>query len=353
MGKSLSAGKTPRIAIGRVSGDVSVVGWEGEEVLIKADDDAIDLRHDGEDISISCQDDLSVRMPKDGSLSVESVDGDMAIRNVMGKVYIKDVAGDLSVRDVNAITVDNAGSDVTLRGAMGEIRVKNVAGNASLRDVRGDLTLESIADDLVLRDVSGNIDANVGEDAVVCLTPLPGTTCNFSAGADILLVLPPKANATLALRGDTIDVQLPGVKNDETTSREITLGDGSTHISVTSGGEVRVTDQANEAEHADEFGNFAGIHFDWTGFDQKLSRKIEKATRGAKKAAAAVRHAGRHMRWPEATWDGSGPVGGQAAAAREPVSAEERLAILRMLQEKKITADEAEKLLATLEGEAT
>jgi hypothetical protein len=34
----------------------------------------------------------------------------------------------------------------------------------------------------------------------------------------------------------------------------------------------------------------------------------------------------------------------------EPVSDEERLSILRMLQEKKITREEAEKLLAALEG---
>jgi hypothetical protein len=34
----------------------------------------------------------------------------------------------------------------------------------------------------------------------------------------------------------------------------------------------------------------------------------------------------------------------------DPVSDEERMAILKMLQEKKITAEEAEKLLAALEG---
>jgi len=41
---------------------------------------------------------------------------------------------------------------------------------------------------------------------------------------------------------------------------------------------------------------------------------------------------------------------GQAAERGEPVSDTERLSILKMLQEKKITTDEAEKLLAALEG---
>jgi hypothetical protein len=37
-------------------------------------------------------------------------------------------------------------------------------------------------------------------------------------------------------------------------------------------------------------------------------------------------------------------------ARGEPVSEEERMAILKMLQEKKITSEEADKLLAALEG---
>ena len=39
-----------------------------------------------------------------------------------------------------------------------------------------------------------------------------------------------------------------------------------------------------------------------------------------------------------------------AENANQPVSDEERMAILKMLQEKKITSEEADKLLAALEG---
>jgi hypothetical protein len=49
-------------------------------------------------------------------------------------------------------------------------------------------------------------------------------------------------------------------------------------------------------------------------------------------------------RW---NWDLS-PHG--PAESGEPVSDEERLTILRMLQEKKISLEEAEKLLAAIEG---
>ena len=83
----------------------------------------------------------------------------------------------------------------------------------------------------------------------------------------------------------------------------------------------------------------------------RASIKIEAAMRRAeaKARAAEVRarrgQANVHLgRW---NWDVSphGPV--QTTA---PVSDDERLAVLKMLQEKKITLEEAEKLLAALEG---
>ncbi len=73
----------------------------------------------------------------------------------------------------------------------------------------------------------------------------------------------------------------------------------------------------------------------------------------AKARAAEVRaRRGSHMqaninvgRW---NWDLF--PGGEQAPQNAPVADEERLAILKMLQEKKITLEEAEKLLQALEG---
>lgn len=57
--------------------------------------------------------------------------------------------------------------------------------------------MNSVSDDLALRDVRGSVTANVGEDVVLYLDPQPGTAYAVNAGDDILLVMPPKANATL------------------------------------------------------------------------------------------------------------------------------------------------------------
>jgi hypothetical protein len=358
MSKIVSAGKAPRITIDAIDGDLSVVGWEGREILVKTDEDELTLEQNGEDVRLSCTDDLALRVPRDTSLVIERIGGDAALRGVMGNIEIKEVANDLSLREVGSVTIDTIRSDFSLRGARGDLSVKSVGGDVSLRDVEGNVTLESVADDLALRGARGNIKVNVGEDVVVYLEPTAGGVCAVTAGADILLVLRPNANATLSMHADAIDVDWPGVERQaDVTERVLVMGDGSADIALNAGGDIRVTNDANAGNSAEEFGNFAGLNFDWSGFGDRISRQVEQATsRAAKRAEEAARRVERHARrWRGNVkaeswgWDPGG-VPRPPAQPSEPVAEEERMAVLKLLAEKKITAEQAEQLLSALEG---
>ena len=366
MPRMISVGKSPKISVDLISGDVSVVGWDGNEILLKADEDELKLQQNGDEIRFSCQDDVSLRVPKDSTLSFTSIRGDAAVRGVTGNIEIKEINGDLSMRDVGSVSIDSIQSDFSLRSARGNLYLKSASGDVSIRDVEGSVTIESISDDLALRGARGNVRVNVGEDVVVYLEPRDDGEYLVTAGDDILLVLPTHANATVTMQGDEIDVQWPGAEEEpEATERVVTLGTGSARIVLSAGGEVRLTNQANAAESADEFGNFAGLNFDWSGFGERISRQVEHITgRAAKRAEEAARRAERHAerqarRWggrvnfgPGPTWD-FGPQGVPTPPPppkSEPVSDEERLAILKMLQEKKISSEQAEQLLRALEG---
>ena len=39
MSKSVFVGNTPKIKLDKIGGDLSIVGWDGADLLIKADDD--------------------------------------------------------------------------------------------------------------------------------------------------------------------------------------------------------------------------------------------------------------------------------------------------------------------------
>ena len=220
MSKTISAGRTPRIEIASVSGDLSLVGWEGDDILLKADDEGMSVKQDGDQVNIVCKDDLSIRVPKGSSVIIHRVSGDASVRGVMGTIELKEVTGDLSMRDVVTVAIDTVHADFSLRGAKGSLSIRKAGSDVSIRDVDGNVSIDSVADDLALRDVRGSVAANVGEDVVMYINPQAGNAYAVNAGDDILLVMPPKANATLTLSADDIDVDWDGVEKEEDATSE-------------------------------------------------------------------------------------------------------------------------------------
>lgn len=357
--RTVSAGRTPRITIENVAGDLSVVGWEGEDLLIKVDEDEMHFSQDGDRVVLSSSGDLALRVPRLATIFIRIVGGDVAVRGLDGDINIDQIRGDASLRDVKNVSIGVAQSDISLRAIRGNISIKNISADASLRDIEGNVVLESIADDLALRDMRGNLNANVGGDVVLYLDPQPGNEYLVHAGDDVMLILPPNANADLEMNGDEIFLDWPGIPfEEESTSRSVILGSGEAKIHLSAGGELRVSHQDRAQQSPEEFGNFAGLMFDWGDFGTqlgaKISRRVEEAARRAanqaertaRRADSKLRAKGMRGRW---NWniDSSSIT---PPEQREGVSQAERLAILTMLADKKITADEADKLLEALEG---
>jgi hypothetical protein len=168
------------------------------------------------------------------------------------------------------------------------------------------------------------------------------------------------------------------------------MGSGGARIKVVAGSEVIVTSRNEEWENVAEFdplgrdgpfspGEFPGLSSE---LHERISRRVEEATRRALESSmrareqsdrvqhrvdAAMRRAEEKMRSAEhrsmhmgikvgrfgATIERSGTPPVPPTPPRppaEPVTDEERLTILKMLQEKKISLQDAEKLLAALDG---
>ncbi len=363
----IPVGASPRIQIRTVEGDLRLVGWEAEEILLKVDADALSLQQDEQLIAVSASTDLSLNVPKNASVQVHTVDGDMSVRGLSGSLEVESVNGDASLRDMGSVTLGAVDSDFSLRGAKGDVFIRSVGGDASLRDVGGSLRLDSVSDDLSVREVGGGVKVDVDEDVIIHLNPRPGQEYAITAGDDILLILPVEANVTLAIRADDINIDWPGiVTHEEGDSRVVTLGNGAARVELDAGGDVVVTNRPDAAESADEYGNFAGMMFDWDAWGreigehwgglgrsvgERISQRAQEAARRVERKVEAMarqkERQGRHMH--SARWKWDFPAGTPPKPAA-PVSDEERIMILKMLAEKKITAEEAERLLAAIEG---
>jgi hypothetical protein len=359
--------------IGSLGGDLQVVGWERDEITAKTDGDRVELTATDGSVKLVCDGDAILYLPREASLEVERIGGDGDIRALAGTVTLGKVGGDLQVRSSGPITVESIASDLSLRGCEGDLKAGRVGADASLREVRGSVEIEHVGADLYVRELTGNLDAAVGADAVLYLHPTAGATYNLTAGADILVRLPAKPDAEFQMACGTTDgirVDLgEGAPTVTGPTHTLKLGDGSAKFRLTAGADLVVTSRAREWESAAEFDRAGQPDFPGPGwsplppdFSERLTRTVEAATRRAQlKTDAAMRRAEAKMRAAErrsvhmgvsvGRWGGSveRPVAPPPPPS-EPVSDEERLSILRMLQEKKITREEAEKLLAALEG---
>jgi hypothetical protein len=374
-----------KIAIKNVPGDLQAVGWDRDELMAKTDGGLLELAGGGDAISVVCDADLILYLPREANLTIDSIGGDADLRALTGPASITTVGGDLSLRNVGPMVIANVGGDLSLRGCSGDFLVKNVGADASIRDVQGSTAVDRVGADLYLRNTGGDVAVNAGSDAVLYLQPKDAVKYVINAGSDVLLRLPAQFNAELVLQGgslESIRVDLPEVEAfQEGRVRTLVVGSGLAKISVTAGDDVVVTSRADEWESMAEFDGYArddsfpsgGIPDFSSELHERINQKVQEATirameksmraqeRAQARADAAIRRAEGKMRAHDRRMKAGGVFIGRwksspdrpaspAPPNDQPVSDEERLTILRMLQEKKISMEDAEKLLAALEG---
>ena len=372
--KTLQVGTASKVRITAAPGDLRVTGWDRDEISAKTDGDMLDLILGGDEATVACDSDLILSIPRRLSLDVEAVSGDADVRELPGGVALREIEGDLSLRLVGAaavgavmgdmearesgpLTIDDLHADLSVRGGKGDLTVKSIDGDVSLHDMQGNVNLESVAGDLYVRGINGNLNAHVEEDAVLYLQPAEGRAINVTVEGDILLHMSARANAALTLSAgdaDDIRVEMPGVpKRDKSNPRAVILGSGGAAINLKAEGDVMVTSRESDWESAAEF-DFGGSWPLPDDFSERINRRVQEATkRATQHAEAAARRAEENIRRQHGrrfSFNWSGGRGGAPVPPTEPVTDEERMTILRMLQEKKITAEDAEKLLSALEG---
>jgi hypothetical protein len=353
--------------------------------MAKTDGNRLEQSSSENTVEISCDSDLILYVPSEASLSINSIRGDADLRALSGFSKIDSIGGDLSLRNVGPMEISNIGGDLSLRGCSGDFFAKNIGADASLREVQGSINIDHVGSDLYLRGAKGDVAINAGSDAVLYLQPKSAVKYAINAGSDVLLRLPAQLDAELVLQGgsaESIRVDLPDVEAfQEENIRTFVLGSGLAKISVVAGHDVVVTSRADEWESMAEFdgyaredaytsGEISGLPAD---LHDRINRKVQEATMRAAersvraqekaqaRADAAMRRAEHKMRAHDRRMKAGGVFIGRwqnaseapanpASPANQPVSDEERLTILRMLQEKKISMEDAEKLLSALEG---
>ena len=376
----IPSGDNPLLKINTIGGSLQLKSWGEDSIRLEAQrEEHIDYSFEDNTLELSCASDCLVRVPEESETHIESVGGDAFVLNVEGEVHVQRVGGSLTLKNVGASSLGSISGNLTARGVEGELSVDEVSGNVSLRDIEGDVTANKVSANLSLRDIEGNIEAKVGGNADVRLELEDNAECHIKAGGNVFCRLESSTDADVILSSGAKEIHIytdDGNQVLQTGKHEFTLGDGGAIIEISAGGHIdfRCRDLDEELlPDMDFVDDITGLADEITGqvtaqVEDQLEALNEKLqvlgerfkNSGSQAAARAQRRVEAAQRRLERKLQGRGVrtrhgrvvTMAHGAKAAEPVSTKERALILQMVQEKKISVDEAEMLLNTLEGRA-
>ena len=382
-------------------GDLNLEG-QGDEVRIRCRGDCVVMVPYTALVTVDSVHGNAQIKALEGELSIDSVHGDLDLRNV-GLTRLRQVRGNLAAKHIaGEFEVQGVDGNSTVQDVLGSFKVSGaVKGNLSLDDVEGDASAKVHGNATLRLDplpartydfsASGNIVCRLPADVSARLQISKAARISVSLpSADVPESLSPPVDlsigdgdATLKLSangniqlsewapnwemsedfdadfGETFGEDFEGMADSiaEQVTQQVEaqmemlsrhLEQQMAHLATSMGAAgfspeeaERVSQRAREASERAT----ARAQQKMQLSQERIQRKIEAAQRRAEhKARMAER---RHARHERRHYEWSSPKPGPTVDA---VTEDERLVILKMLEEKKISLIEAEQLLAALEG---
>jgi hypothetical protein len=375
---AIQAPTTVSVHVRQISGDLLLRELDGE-IAVDAAHGVLSVR--GGTASIAIQEIHGALVAKGlgGPLGADIVHGDIQLidvagghlRQVHGNVHARSITGDLELGDVSG--------DVTVRGAVGAFKLDQGHGSLRAYDLQKGLEAGHIVGDLSLKTVAQ-----------------PGQVYRAQTDGEIRARFPAETSARFDLQSNSsVSARLPTLEHHEQTHVIGQAGAGEAEVILQADGDlwVQVHDQHEDTFDAwQEMDSIAARieaeiaqHLGKMNLDADTQREIDKAMRRAEqelaraqyqleqetqraheraqkakeRAAKAARRAQERIARKSRSWGvtvdtgfglfGPPPPHPHRRHKRPRVSAEEQLAILKMLQEGKISVEQAEVLLKALE----
>ena len=295
----------------------------------------------------------------------------------LGSVFLKDIGGHCSVAQVEQdVSTGSVGGHLNAEAVGGDLSVPNVGGHARGRGITGRMSLGNVGGHIEFQGVNGMDGLNAGGHAKLKLAAVRDSAYTVNAGGNIALELPVDAGATVHMSssvGNSVRVFGDGAANFQLSAGGM--------ISLTTGTPRAATDEAQTGpagpgpieniaqqirRHIEQVIGTAtgrltslmdeqGLTADKrTDLQEQFSEIQEEAVKAAQEAMETVQTRSRAV-WEQEVKPNLDFLNRDAETDRAqtpPVSpeaqAKERMMILRMLEEGKISVEEANQLLQAL-----
>jgi hypothetical protein len=329
---------------------------------------------------------------------VGTVFGGADLKNV-GTTDLQNVRGNLRAKALEECLVSRTGGNLQVKECRGVLSADQVGGNALLEGVAGALSLKQVAGNLVAKNVTrGAKVGRIGGNLVLTSELGTGSTYHFQADGNATLRLPAGTDAHVTLRseGKMVTSSVLAIEEQDGGQLSGTLGDGGAELLVEAKGHIALGSEQPSvgADLGDQISrqveeSLSAIDFEALG--RQVSEEMEAAMSrlrvklegvdwerlGIQAQHAVERAMGRMQRdmdrvaeraaKQQARWERKEEGKAHRQGKRQPGGAdhqtaeasfgkvqpewdleEERLSILRMVEQGQISPEEAEMLLDAL-----
>jgi hypothetical protein len=402
--QTFTTSPTPHITVDTCGGDLSIEGTAVSEVMLTYEADSSRIQREGETLKVISGSDCRITCPPASTITVRNVGGDFSASDLSSTLAVESVAGDASLRGAGVVTFQSAGGDLSARDVSGDLRVGSIGGDLEVRRIEGQLIVDRAGGDLSARHLNGGARIHCAGDVSIEASLTAGKTYVVHAGGDLTLRLPPDADAQFKLSASgEIDNRVGFNEwSGDRHSGQGRIGAGNAQVEANAGGDLLILPTRSEFG-ADIFGsqfeakmeqferdletkmNELNSHIQrmtaagLTDLDERLRRvdvegitrraseraeraaeraaermreKVARARQQAERSAERARHrAERGGKSRSFSFGFGSPKPPAPPSPAQPAATEaERLMILRLLEQKKISTEEAAKLLEALEA---
>jgi hypothetical protein len=404
----LPVGLAPTLLANEIEGDFQVTGWDRPELHLrgpKADEitriSAGDEPGALQEIHFSARRNCHVQTPLQSKLRAGQVQGNVALNLLLGAVEFGDVDGNFAANSTGPLTLGHVDGNLSVRAVAGGFSAQGIDGNARIAQVAGDLHLGAVDGNLSIGEVVGNVTAAADGDVDLSLNLAPGQHVQVTADGNITCRIQPDAGVVVRLEAEgNIRVKNLGEpRRDEDTCLEFVLGDGGAIVDLCAAGNITLvgsevrsfgggidfdpnaSQEMNEemARRAAELGqqiaqqveSQVGVltreleeklaRIDNDEMANKIQDRVSSALRRAEEKLAEAmrkievregdrRRKGYGWQTPPTPPTPPAPPVPPAPPRRPQANDEDRMMILRMVEGGKISVEQAERLLAALNG---
>lgn len=381
---------SPHVTVAECMGNLVVRGSEEQQLAlhVQGSDDDVVLEQVGETFTLTTRTNCLLTCPTATTLGIGVVQGNFQVERVGGPVTISATHGNVQLRNVGPTAIEKTFGNLRARQVTGDLsaqvtrgnaRVRQVAGSLSMGRVDGNLVVEGLRSGLSVEQVRGNV-------RLGALFP-PDQTYRLSTSGNLTVYVPVDASLRLDLQASGgVRSSLPHLTLEEMDGKiQGVVGAGEASLEAQAGGRISLRPMGPE-EVLEEGAAFDFVaDLDGLGaqieariteamaemevrLDESLGRidseqirlqmerakeqaflKTEQAAKKVRRAAereaerARLRAERAERRWRRAS-------GQKPRPERAPATDEERMRVLRMVEEGKITPEQAAELLAALEG---